>query len=100
MLLAGPISHTSTHTWISSKFSTSYWICLPFIFLILVGVELPLSIQSQKAQRFRVAKFGMLSDEQRPRSKIVLLFNTEKEPCVRKFEGLTRSKNLGISQTV
>ena len=42
MLLARPISHTST--WISSKFSTLYWICLLFIFLVLVDVELPLCI--------------------------------------------------------
>ena len=27
-----------------SKFSTLYWICLLFIFLILLGVELPLCI--------------------------------------------------------
>ena len=33
MLLAGPISHTSTQ-----------WICLPIILLILVGVELPLCV--------------------------------------------------------
>ena len=32
------------NTWISSKFSTLYWICLLFIFLILVGVGLPLCI--------------------------------------------------------
>ena len=35
-----PISHTSTRSWILSKFSTLYWICL-LLFLILVGVELP-----------------------------------------------------------
>ena len=44
MLLARPISHASTNTWILSKFSTLYWICLLFTFLILVGVELPLCI--------------------------------------------------------
>ena len=40
MLLARPISHKALNTWISSKFSTLYWICLLFTFLILVGVEL------------------------------------------------------------
>ena len=28
------------NTWISSKFSTFHWICLLFILLILVGIEL------------------------------------------------------------
>ena len=55
--------------------------------------------QSQKTQGFCVANFATLSDERRSRSKTVLLFNTEKEPCVRNFEGLARSKILGISQT-
>ena len=32
------------HASILSTFSTLYWICLPFVFLILVGVELPLCI--------------------------------------------------------
>ena len=32
------------NTWISLIFSTLYWICQLFIFLILVGVELPLCI--------------------------------------------------------
>ena len=32
------------NTWILSKFSTFHWICLLFILLILVGVELPLCI--------------------------------------------------------
>ena len=32
------------NTWISSKSSTLYWICLLLIFLILVGAELPLCI--------------------------------------------------------
>ena len=45
MLLAGPISHPSTlNTWISSKFSTFHRICLLFILLILMGVELLLCI--------------------------------------------------------
>ena len=45
MLLAGPISHTNAlNTWSSLKFSTFHWICLLFILLILVGVELPLCI--------------------------------------------------------
>ena len=40
------------------------------------------------------------SGETRLRSKIVLLFNTDiKEPCVPKYEGLPRSKILGILQT-
>ena len=34
------------------------------------------------------------------RSKIFPLFIWIKEPCVRKFEGLERSKLLGISQTI
>ena len=44
MLLAGPISHNSIDTWISSEFSMFHWICLLFILLLLVGVELPLCI--------------------------------------------------------
>ena len=55
--------------------------------------------QSQKTQGFCVADFATLSDERRSRSKIFLLFIWIKEPCVRKFEGLARSKLLGISQT-
>ena len=54
--------------------------------------------QSQKTQGFCVADFATLSDERRSCSKIFLLFNMVKEPCVRKFEGLARSKLLGISQ--
>ena len=43
MLLAEPISHTSIqHMGQLSKFSMFHWICLLFILLILVGVELPL----------------------------------------------------------
>ena len=57
-------------------------------------------IQSQKTQGFCVADFATLSDERRSRSKIFLLFIWIKEPCVRKFEGLARSKLLEISQTV
>ena len=30
--------------WILSKFSTLYWICLLLVFLVLVGVELPLCL--------------------------------------------------------
>ena len=41
MLLAGPISHTSTQF---CRFFTFQWICLPIILLILVGVELPLRV--------------------------------------------------------
>ena len=32
------------NTWTLSKFSIFHWICLLFILLILVGVELPLCI--------------------------------------------------------
>ena len=55
--------------------------------------------QSQKTQGFCVADFATLSDETRSRSTIFPLFIWIKEPCVRKFEGLERSKLLGISQT-
>ena len=55
--------------------------------------------QSQKTQGFCVADFPTLSDERRSRSKIFLLFILIKEPCIRKFERLARSKLLGISQT-
>ena len=44
MLLTGPISHTSTQYMELSKFSIFHWICLPFILLILVGLELPLCV--------------------------------------------------------
>ena len=44
MLLAGPISHTSTQYTDSVDFFTFQWICLPIILLILVGVELPLCV--------------------------------------------------------
>ena len=53
-------------------------------------------VQSQKTQ---VADFGTVSDERISRSKIVLLFNGDKRTLFRKFEGLTRSKILGILQT-
>ena len=56
-------------------------------------------VQSQKTQGFCVADFATLSDERRSCSKIFPLFIWIKEPCVRKFEGLERSKLLGISQT-
>ena len=58
------------------------------------------ALQSQKMQAgFCVADFATLSDERRSRSKIFPLFMWMKEPCVRKFEGLARSKLLGILQT-
>ena len=46
MLLAGPISHTSTQyiDFVDFFFFTFQWICLPIILLILVGVELPLHV--------------------------------------------------------
>ena len=44
MLLAGPISHTSTQYIDFVDFFTFQWICLPIILLILVGVELPLRV--------------------------------------------------------
>ena len=43
MLLAGPISHTSTQYIDFVDFLHSL-ICLPIILLILVGVELPLRV--------------------------------------------------------
>ena len=55
--------------------------------------------QSQKTEGFCVADFATLSDERRSRSKIFRLFIWIKEPCVRKSEGLERSKLLGISKT-
>ena len=58
------------------------------------------AIQSQKTQGFCVADFATLSDETRSRSKIFPLFIWIKEPCVRKYERLERSKLLGISQTI
>ena len=57
-------------------------------------------LQSQKTQGFCVADFATLPDERRSRSKIFPLFIWIKEPYVRKFEGLERSKLLGISQTI
>ena len=44
MLLAGPISHTSTQYILVLPIFTFQWICLPIILLILVGVELPLHV--------------------------------------------------------
>ena len=41
-----------------------------------------------------------LSVEERSRLKVVLMFNTVKESCVRKSEELTLWKILGILQTV
>ena len=62
-------------------------------------MDLMCIFQSQKTQGFCVADFATLSDERRSRSKIFPLFIWINEPCVRKFEGLARSKLLGISQT-
>ena len=56
-------------------------------------------LQSQKTQGFCVADFATLSDERRSRWKIFLLFIWIKDPCVRQYEGLARSKLLQISQT-
>ena len=44
VLLAGPISHTSTQYIDFVDFFMFHWICLPSILLILVGVELPLCV--------------------------------------------------------
>ena len=44
MLLVGPISHTSTQYMDFVEVSIFHWICLLFITLILVGIELPLCI--------------------------------------------------------
>ena len=44
MLLAGPIFHTNTQYIDFVDFFTFHWICLPFILLILVSVELPLCV--------------------------------------------------------
>ena len=49
-------------------------------------------------RRFCVADFATLSDERKSRSKIFPLFIWIKESCVRKFEGIERSKLLGISR--
>ena len=44
MLLAGPISHTSTQYIDFVDFFIFHWICLPSSLLVLVGVELPFSV--------------------------------------------------------
>ena len=44
MLLAGPISYTSTQYIDFVDFFTFQWICLSIILLILVGAELPLRV--------------------------------------------------------
>ena len=44
VLLAGPISHTGVQYMDFVEISVFYWICLPYILLIFVGVELPLCI--------------------------------------------------------
>ena len=62
-------------------------------------VFLNLILVSEKPKFLR-CRFWTLSDERRSRSKIFPLFIWIKEPCVRKFEGLKRSKLLGISQTI
>ena len=67
--------------------------------VLLSAIVKTVKVQSQKTQGFCVADFATLSDERRSRSKIFLLLIWIKEPCVRKFEGLARSKLLGISQT-
>ena len=54
--------------------------------------------QSQKTKGFCVTDFATLSDERRSRLKIFRLFIWIKEFCVRKYEGLERSKLLEISQ--
>ena len=54
-------------------------------------------IQSQKTQGFVSQNY--LTKEGRIR-KLFYCLIWIKEPCVRKFEGLTRSKILGILQTV
>ena len=65
-----------------------------------LGFEVLRSIfQSQKTQGLCVVDFMTLSDERRSRSKIFLLFDTGKRTLLSKFEGLARSKILGISQT-
>ena len=46
VLLAGPISHTSTQYIDFADFFIFHWICLPSILLILVGVKLPLCVLS------------------------------------------------------
>ena len=56
--------------------------------------------QSQKTRGLCIVDFATLSEETMSRSKLFMLFNTHKEPCVRKFEGPTRSKILGNLQTV
>ena len=53
----------------------------------------------KNTQGFCVADFATLSDERRSRSKIFCCLIWIKEPCIRKFGGLARSKLLGISQT-
>ena len=67
--------------------------------MLLIGIKLSRSNQSQKTQGFCVADFATLSDERRSRSKIFPQFIWIKESCVRKFEGFEHSKLLGISQT-
>ena len=57
-------------------------------------------ILRRRPEGFCVADFATLSDERRSRSKIFYYLIWIKEPCVREFGGLARSKLLGISQTV
>ena len=69
------------------------------MFVSRKAIKLVHLLQSQKTQGFCAADFATLSDERRSRSKIFPVFIWIKEPCVRNFEGLERSKLLGISQT-
>ena len=68
--------------------------------LVVLWLKPGLHIQSQKTQGFRVADFlrRYLTKEDRVRNFFYCLMWI-KEPCVRKFERLARSKILGISQT-
>ena len=69
-------------------------------------MEIVLSLSQQfgeispRKPKFCVADFATLSDERRSRSKILYHLIWITEPCVRKVEGLTRLKVLGILQTI
>ena len=75
------------------------WDTKALAFILILVRRIMVVNQSQKTQGFCVADFATLSDETRSSSKIFPLFIWIKEPYVRKFEGLERSKLLGISQT-
>ena len=47
-----------------------------------------------------MADFATLSDERKSGSKIIQQFNTDKERCVRTFEGLTVSKSWGFGKLI